>query len=151
MISVQVAEGSPIPLAVIRRRVERSQLSTVVPQTCGLVWNFVREHGIPAGRHVAVYLNGAIDVEVGVEVGGAFEEEGDVVRSSTPSGLIASAVHLGPYHQLGAVHSTIKSWCQANGHRLAGPNWEIYGHWQSEWDKNPAQIRTDVFYQISRL
>jgi hypothetical protein len=37
----------------------------------------------------------------------------------------------------------------ANNHSLAGPNWEIYGHWQREWDTNPSQIRTDVYYQLA--
>jgi effector-binding domain-containing protein len=149
-IPVSLTESGPIALAVIRRRVRRAELGMVVPQTCGLVWNFVRERRIPAGRNVAVYLNGAIDIEVGVEVTAPFEEGGDVVLSQTPSGLIASAVHFGPYQQLGAAHSAIRSWCEANGHRLAGPNWEIYGHWQTEWNEDASRIRTDVFYQLAR-
>jgi len=32
---------------------------------------------------------------------------------------------------------------------FAGPNWEIYGHWQSEWNTNPSQIRTDVYYLLT--
>ncbi len=31
----------------------------------------------------------------------------------------------------------------------AGPNWEIYGHWQPEWNTDPLRIRTDVFYQVA--
>jgi hypothetical protein len=31
---------------------------------------------------------------------------------------------------------------------LAGPNWEIYGHWLDEWNNDPAKIRTDVFYLL---
>jgi effector-binding domain-containing protein len=37
-----------------------------------------------------------------------------------------------------------------NGYRLTGPSWEIYGHWQPEWNSDPSQIRTDVFYQVTR-
>jgi hypothetical protein len=33
--------------------------------------------------------------------------------------------------------------------QLAGPNWEIYGHWQNEWNKDPSQIRTDVYYLLT--
>jgi hypothetical protein len=32
---------------------------------------------------------------------------------------------------------------------IAGPNWEVYGHWQPEWDADPSLIRTDVFYQVT--
>jgi hypothetical protein len=31
---------------------------------------------------------------------------------------------------------------------LAGPNWEVYGHWTDEWNSDPAKIRTDVFYLL---
>jgi hypothetical protein len=46
-------------------------------------------------------------------------------------------------------HDAIQHWCAANGPRLAGPSWEIYGHWEPGWNDNPALIRTDVFYQIA--
>jgi hypothetical protein len=38
---------------------------------------------------------------------------------------------------------------QANDHTLAGPQWEIYGHWLPEWNKDPSQIRTDVYYLLA--
>ena len=76
-------------------------------------------------------------------------DEGNVVRSATPAGPTASVVHLGPYQQLGAAHKAIVDWCAAHNHQLAGPNWEIYGHWQDGWNTDPSQIRTDVYYQLS--
>ena len=36
----------------------------------------------------------------------------------------------------------------AHGHTLAGPNWEIYGHWVDEWNRDPTKIRTEVFYLL---
>jgi effector-binding domain-containing protein len=149
-IPVVLTHAEAIPLAVVRRRVPQSELATVVPQSCGLVWDFVRRRALKGGRHVAIYLNGAIDVEVGVEVADAFEEDGDVVRSSTPAGAVVSATHFGPYQGLGAAHQAIHTWCAAHGHQLAGPNWEIYGHWLPEWNADPSRIRTDVFYQVAR-
>lgn len=138
-----------IPLAVIRRQVTASALPRVVPECCGLVWNAMRAQQVPAGRHVAIYWDGTIRLEVGVEVHGPFTEQGDVVRSATPAGAVATVTHWGPYGGLGAAHAAIREWFKAHNHRLAGPNWEIYGHWQREWDANPSQIRTDVFYQCA--
>ena len=109
----------------------------------------MKSQGAKAGRHVAIYWNGDIQLEVGVEAEGPFVEQDPVVRSATPSGSVAFVTHFGPYNRLGAAHDAIRTWCEANGHRLAGPNWEIYGHWQEDWNNNPALIRTDVFYQIS--
>jgi hypothetical protein len=67
-----------------------------------------------------------------------------------PPGPAASLAHFGPYHTLGNTHAAIRDWCAANGHHLAGPNWEVYGHWQADWDANPSRIRTDVFYLLAQ-
>jgi effector-binding domain-containing protein len=146
---VQLQRLDSIPLAVIRRQAKASDLARVVPECCGLVWNVVREQQVRAGRHVAVYWDGSITLEVGVELYGPFAEQGDVVRSATPSGVVASATHFGPYGGLGAAHDAVRRWCTANNHNLAGPSWEIYGHWLREWDADPSQIRTDVYYLLS--
>jgi effector-binding domain-containing protein len=145
---VHLQQLDAIPLAVIRGHATRADLSRIVPQWCGLVWNAVRAQNVKAGRHVAIYWDAAIRLEVGVELHGAFVDHDNVVRSSTPSGMIASATHLGPYSGLGTAHAAIRDWARVNNHRLAGPNWEIYGHWLREWDANPSQIRTDVFYLV---
>lgn len=146
---VELQQLDSVPLAVIRRQASASELSRVVPECCGLVWNAVRAQQAKAGRHVAIYWDEAIRLEVGVELHGPFAEQGEVVRSATPAGTIASVVHLGPYGGLGAAHEAIRRWCTAGNHHLAGPKWEIYAHWQREWDTNPSLIRTDVFYLIA--
>ena len=141
-----------IPVAVVRRRASANLLSTLVPECCGLVWRAVqaqKDTGAKGGRHVAIYWNGDIRLEVGVELQGPFAETDEVFRSATPSGPAAVVTHFGPYHTLGAAHDAIRTWCEANGHRLAGPNWEIYGHWRPEWEANPQLIRTDVLHQIA--
>jgi len=146
--TVDLKQAASIPLAVLRRQVRASDLSRVVPECCGLVWNAVRAQQTPAGRHVAIYWDCTIRLEVGVELHGPFAEQGDVVRSATPAGMAASTTHLGPYAGLGAAHDAVLQWCRAGNHRLAGPSWEIYGHWQREWDDDPSRIRTDVYYLV---
>src|SRR5262249_22106701 len=137
------------PLAVVRRRASSQELSRVVPEACGLVWNELRAHQIAgAGRHVAIYWDGQINLEVGVELDTPFAGVGEVVSSATPAGLIATTAHFGPYHRLHEAHQAIQQWCASRGYPLAGPNWEIYGHWIDEWNENPAKIRTDVFYLL---
>jgi effector-binding domain-containing protein len=131
--------------AVVRCRAKPSELSQVVPAGCGEVWAFVRSAGLPRpGRNLALYLDGEINLEVGAEMDQPFTGNDRVVCSSTPAGLVATTVHLGPYHRLGDAHDAIVKWCSANGHALAGPNWEVYGHWIDD----PAQLRTDVFYLL---
>ena len=146
---VQLIRAVSVPLAVVRRTVSASGLATVVPECCGQVWTFLRSHHLKGGRHVAIYWNGDIRLEVGVEVSDSLPPDSEVVASATPAGLTASVVHFGPYAQLGAAHQAIRRWCSESGYRVVGPNWEVYGHWQNKWDANPSHIRTDVFYQVA--
>ena len=147
--TVQVRQLESIPLAVVRRQAKQAELSRLVPECCGLVWNALRAQQVRGGRHVAIYWDGSIRLEVGVELPAPFVETGDVVRSATPAGTVASVTYLGPYGGLGAAHEAIHDWCRANNHRPAGPSWEIYGHWKDEWNADPSQIRTDVFYLVA--
>jgi effector-binding domain-containing protein len=146
---VGLADLPSIPLAVVRRQVARAGLSAAVRDGCGRAWKFARDRQLQAGRNVAVYWDGSIRLESGVELPAAFAEGDGIVRSATPGGLTAFVTHIGPYEQLGAAHAAIREWSAAAGRRLAGANWEIYGHWQKEWDTDPARIRTDVYYQVA--
>ena len=146
-VQIQIVESAP--LAVVRRQARQAELAGLVPECCGLVWEAVRSQRVKAGRHGALYRDGTIRLEVGVELLGPFTDDGEVVASATPAGTVAMTTHLGPYDGLGAAHDAIARWCAADGRRLAGPSWEIYGHWQREWDTNPAAIITDVYYLLA--
>ena len=136
------------PTLVVRRKATLREIPDVVPAACGFVWNVVREHQVPgAGRHVALYLDDQINLEVGVELEAPFP--GHVGSSALPSGPVATAVHYGPYTRLRAAHEAIRDWCAKHGHAPAGPNWELYGHWEEAWNRDPSQIRTDVFYLLA--
>lgn len=144
---VRLQHVASVPVAVVRRQVS-AELSRVVPDCCGWVWNALRAQEIRGGRHIAIYWDDGIRLEVGVELSVPFAEQGELVRSATPSGTVATVTHFGPYGDLGAAHAAIRAWCASGRRRPAGPNWEIYGHWRSEWDDNPSQIRTDIFYLL---
>ena len=140
---------APRPLAVVRRRATVQQLPKVVPDACGLVWGVIRaQHVKGAGRHVALYLGDQINLEVGVELETPWPGHGDVVASALPAGTVATTVHFGPYQRLHEAHQAIRDWCANHGYPLAGPNWDIYGHWLDAWNNDPSQIRTDVFYLL---
>ena len=137
------------PLAVVRRRASLQELAKVIPDACGKVWGVVRAQKITgAGRHVALYWDDAINLEVGVELDTPFAGHGEVVSSATPVGAVATAVHFGPYQRLHEAHEAILRWCTNHAYTLAGPSWEIYGHWTDECNKDPTKIRTDVFYLL---
>ena len=150
MIEVRPQRVDAAPLLVVRRRGAPFELASIVPAACGLVWDTLRARGLRGGRHVAVYLNDAIDIEVGVEFDGAWDDApGEVIRSSTPAGLVATTTWFGPYAGLRHAYAAIREWAAANGHRLAAQRWEVYGHWDPAWDDDPSRIRTDVFWAIA--
>ena len=113
------------------------------------------------GQNVFVYRGGspADDVEVefgvgvtapfppvGVGVTAPFPPAGPVQYSELPSGEVATATHWGDYGRLGEAHAAVIAWCQAHGRELAGPRWEVYGH----WSPGAAPPRTDVYHLLAR-
>jgi effector-binding domain-containing protein len=147
--AVQLQQLASTPLAVVRRQVKAVELSRVVPECCGLVWNAVKAQGAKGGRHVAMYLDDTLRVEIGVELLSPFNDQGDVVRSATPAATVATTTHLGPYGGLGAAYKAIRDWCAEHKYRMVGPSWEIYGHWEPGWNADPSKIRTDLFWVVA--
>ena len=147
--SIQIQQFPGRPLAVVRRRAARQQLSQVIPEACGTVWNAIRAQKVPgAGRNVAVYLDNEMNLEIGVELESPLAAAGDLISSSLPAGVVATTTHLGPYSRLGEAHQSVIQWCNSHGHELLRPCWEAYGHWVDEWNQDPSKIRTDVFYLL---
>jgi hypothetical protein len=144
--AIQVEHVDGRPLAVVRRRASSQELKDVVPQACGIVWGVMKTLQVQGlGRHVAIYWDGEINLEVGVEVTTPFTGHDEVIGSATPAGTVATTAHFGPYDRLHEAHTAICQWCADNGHTLAGPNWEVYGHRTDD----PAKLRTDVFYLLN--
>src|SRR5712691_8238825 len=105
---IELADSKPMTTAVVRSRVPTKELSRFVPAACGEVWEFMRSSGLPRpGRHLALYLDGEMNIEVGVEVAQPFAGNDRVVCSSTPAGLVATTAHLGPYNRLGEAHKAV--------------------------------------------
>jgi len=144
---VRLEQSAGRPLAVVRRKATLRELADVVPKACGLVWSVIQAQKIAgAGRLVALYLDDMINLEVGVELETPFAGHGEVVGSAIPAGPVVTLTHFGPYHRLHETHKAIRESCANRGYQLAGPNWEVYDHWKEEWNADPTQIRTDVFY-----
>jgi effector-binding domain-containing protein len=142
---VQLVQVPQQLTGVVRTQAKQVDLPTVVPQLCGEVWSFFKSNQLPKpGRHVALYLDCVMNIEVGVEVLQPFAGNGRVVCSALPTGLAVTTAHLGPYNKLSDAYDAVRDWATKNGHTLTGPSWEIYGHWTDD----PAQLRTDIFWLV---
>jgi effector-binding domain-containing protein len=149
--AIRTEQVNPIPTAVVRRQARVNELSRVIPEACGTVWNAIKAAGVKGGRHVAVYRknpDGQFDLEIGAEVEGPFAGQGEVIGSALPAGEVATTTHLGPYNKLGEAHQAVQDWCKANNRTPVEPCWEVYGHWVDEWNNDPSKIRTDIYYLL---
>jgi effector-binding domain-containing protein len=146
---VDITNSAPVHTAVIRSRVQPSELSRFVPAACGEVWTFIRSAALPQpGRHTTLYL-GAQEVEVGAEVSAPFIGNDRIRCSQLPAGRAATTVHFGPYSRLSDAHAAIRQWCAEHGYAPTGISWEVYGHWDESWNTDPSKIRTDVFHLLA--
>jgi effector-binding domain-containing protein len=98
----------------------------------------------PRWQNVMLYKDDAPTVEVGVLVRRSFSPEGRVVPSRLPGGTVVTTIHRGEYGALGRAHEAVHRFARERGLELAGPRWEIYGHWHDV----PAEVETEVCWLV---
>ena len=103
------------------------------------------EGGEPRRQNVMLYKDDVPNVEVGVLGDGVFPGASNVIASVLPGGATATTTHRGPYAELDVAHRAVRDWCAAQDLKLAGPRWEIYGHWRDD----PNELETEVYYLLS--
>lgn len=150
-VGVSVGVVEPVPTAVVVAATTWAEFPRLWGSMLDQVWGFLRG-GAPAGlyqggHNVMLYKDDVPNVEVGVQVTGAFDRVGDVVASALPSGLVATARHTGPIADIGDTHRAVCEWSTANGYRLTGARWEIYG------DPAPStgDFAVDVCWSLSAV
>ena len=143
-ITVTTVEARPT--AVVRAVTTWAEFPRRWPDMLDQVWTGLRAEGVSRGlRNVMLYLDDAPRVEVGVELTRPLRLGGEVVRSALPAGRVAWTTHRGPYAALWSAHEDVVEWCKAQGLRLAGPRWEIYGPHREE----PEQPATEVYHLLT--
>lgn len=141
----------PRPTAVIACTTNWDEFPRLWSQLLDEVYRFVRGHeDLATGdsterwRNVMLYKDDRPDVEVGVLAARSFAPQGRVISSLLPGGEAATAIHRGDYAGLGATHDAVRAHVAACGRDLAGPRWEIYGHWRED----PNELETEVFWLL---
>ncbi len=139
------------PMAAVAARARRAELADAIRGGLDEVYALLRatDPG-PLGCNVVFYLPFApgetqvFDLRIGVRLSGAFAPQGKVIAAETPAGRAAHVVYFGPYSRMRAAHDAIHIWANQAGQRLTGASWEVY----DDWSEDPAQLRTDVYYQL---
>jgi effector-binding domain-containing protein len=143
-----------VPLAIVRGSAHAQNIGERIGADLTRVRGALQRQAVPPGKNVVVYwsANGnwesppGVPVEIGVQLSSSLpQEDYPVVRSSTPAGLVACTVHVGPYQLLGEAHAAVHRWCAAQGHVLTMRNWEVYGHHDPD---HLDQLRTEIYYEL---
>jgi effector-binding domain-containing protein len=147
-VSVQIS--APRTIAAVHARLPLRAVPSTFRRYLDEVYAAARA-GLVAldGQNVFVYRDAPdrpmeADVAFGVGVTARFVAIGGVQPTELPVGTVAMATHWGSYGRLGAAHHAVVEWCQRHQRSLAGPRWEVYGH----WTEDEARLRTDVFYLL---
>lgn len=152
-VTITRKECSEQPLLLIRRRIARSELSSMLAECFGELFGYGQRAGLPiAGWPLARYLAmgpGLWTVEAAMPLAAPAAASGDMQAGHLPAGPAAFAVHAGPYEQLPETHAAIERWIEAQGYRVGGAPWESYVTDPAE-HPDPAQWRTEVYWPLAR-
>jgi effector-binding domain-containing protein len=150
---VEVKNVERVPIAAIRGRARRENMSTVIRK---LFDEFYADPppNTPRGLNVVYYdyhgeswaTADGIPLHAGVQLAAPCEAHGKVECLSTLAGEVATVVHWGDYSKLGQAYDALQKWSKETGRKFAGPFWEVYGHSSDD----PAEVRTDVFQLLAK-
>jgi len=136
------------PVAGVRALVARGRVPQEFGRHLDQVYAAARAGAVVLdGQNIFIYraaTNEQLTVDFCVGVKGPFAAVGAVLPLETPHGVAAMTTHHGDYGGIGQANAAILAWCRANDRAIAGPSWEVYGHWHDD----PAQLRTDVYYLL---
>ncbi|HWA00101.1 MAG TPA: GyrI-like domain-containing protein [Caulobacterales bacterium] len=136
-----------------RRRVRIPEIASAWKPALDEVWAFLgRNPGLrpPDGHNFFLYhhptrRDDPMDIDFGVQVSRPFLGEGPISMVATPTGEVASTVHVGPYSGLAQAHKAVHDWCAANNRRVGAASWEIYG----DWNEDETELETEVVYLLA--
>jgi effector-binding domain-containing protein len=142
---VTVKDVEARPTAVVAATSTWQEFPTLWRELLDEVWACLHASEIYRGcRNIMLYLDDTPHVEVGVEMLVPCPLTGRVVASTLPAGPVAMTAHYGPYAGLANAHQAVHDWSRAQGRRLTGPRWEVYG----PHNDDPSKVWTEVYYLL---
>ncbi len=107
----------------------------------GQLIGWIQKEGLQmTGPPFAVYYStpeemarGEMRFEVGLPFDGAPQEMDNITIKTFLAQNVLSAIHKGPYHQIGSVYSALMEYVSKNGYEVIGPPMEL-------WLNNPMEV-----------
>ena len=148
-VEVTAKTVEPTPTAVVAAATTWAEFPKMWRPMLDEVWSYLRSDAgeglYKHGHNIMLYKDDVPNVEVGVQVSGSFAPRGPVVSSTLPGGLAATATHTGPIASIGDTHHAVCAWSTANGYRLAGTRWDIYG----DPDPSTGAFDVEVYWSLA--
>jgi effector-binding domain-containing protein len=106
----------------------------------------------PAGPPFSIYYGeewdeSDIDMEICVPVVRPMGGGGRVAGRELPGGLVASTLHMGPYHEVAEAYQALDLWMKERGYGYTGPPREVYLVGPEQVD-DEADLRTEVMFPV---
>jgi len=136
---VEARQAVAQPIQIVRGRATMATLPRNIRKLFDEFYAGFKEKG---GLNIVFYPGSGVAGEFEIGCGVQVQSGGNAV---TPAGLVATTAYFGPYDRMSVAHEAIHRWARESGHKLAGPSWEVYGHWSDD----PALLRTDIFYLLA--
>ena len=131
-VDIAVQELPAVHALVMRRRVSRDDVASMLGNCLPAVFAYAQRTGLPiTGPPFARYPEmgmGSFLVEAGMTIAALPDGvPGDGIEVlEIPAGRAAVAIHRGPYERLAATHQAVESWIRAENLSVAGPPRENY-------------------------
>lgn len=146
---IKVVEVKEQPVLSIRETTSMSSMPEKMGEIFSEIYAFMQKKAItPVGPPFAYWHgmdSGTADMECGSPVSESAKGEGRIKSSKLPGGKAATALHIGPYDQLGEAYKAVESWISDNGYQIAGSPWESY---LTMPDVEPSKIRTQIYWPV---
>jgi AraC family transcriptional regulator len=151
-LSITRQDRQAQPLLLIRRRIARTQLPSMLAECFGALYAHGQKAGLPiAGWPLARYVStgpGLWTVEAAMPLAAAAPAVGEMEAGVLPAGPVAMGLHAGPYDQLAETNAAIERWIEAQGFRVGGAPWESYVTDPAD-HPDPADWRTEVYWPLA--
>jgi effector-binding domain-containing protein len=153
---VKIRRVAPLKAMSVRFKTSMREIQADMQRIYREVWRYIgRNGGKPTGKCFAIYYVGHfnphnIDVDAGFPVKDFIHGNGRIRENAVDGGVMAGAVHRGPYEEITGAYEAIAKWVEENGYELV-----VNPRMREIYLNNPSKVRpeereTEVLWPVRK-